>query len=230
MHKFKDDYLDKEFLNIIVNKKNTLKEIHKNIYYGKIFNDKFLDLIINLIDNYESSLDNNSEIHANSMHENAIPFSNLNLNQCINDFIKNYFTKIANLLYPDRFKKKFDGIHSYVVRYGDNYDRNLGFHVDDSLITINLCLKNDSKGSELCFSGIRCPLHIDTPSMKNEKKIITHEKGFAVIHDGKNRHHINDIYSGERYNLIIWCQDKEEKFNWFNSLENNKCLDFCEYK
>ena len=75
------------------------------------------------------------------------------------------------------------------MRYGDNYDRNLGFHVDDSLITINLCLKNDSKGSELCFSGIRCPLHIDTPSMKNEKKIITHEKGFAVIHDGKNRHH-----------------------------------------
>ena len=41
MHKFKDDYLDKEFLNIIVNKKNTLKEIHKNIYYGKIFNDNF---------------------------------------------------------------------------------------------------------------------------------------------------------------------------------------------
>ena len=122
-----------------------------------------------IIDNI--TLDENSEIHANSMHENAIPFSNLSLNQCINDFIKNYFTKIANLLYPDRFKKKFDGIHSYVVRYGDNYDRNLGFHVDDSLITINLCLKNDSKGSELCFSGIRCPLHIDTPSMKNEKKI-----------------------------------------------------------
>ena len=125
--------------------------------------------------------------------------------------------------------KKIDGIHSYILRYGANYDRNLGFHVDDSLITINFCLKNDSKGSELCFSGIRCPLHIDTPSMDNEEKIITHEKGFVVIHDGKNRHHINDIYSGERYNLIIWCQDKEEKENWFNSLQNNKCLDFCEY-
>ena len=46
------------------------------------------------------------------------------------------FTKIANYFIPDRFKK-IDGIHSYIVRYGDNYDRNLGFHVDDSLITIN---------------------------------------------------------------------------------------------
>ena len=212
MYKVKDNYLDEDFLSILINNKNTFKEISKNIYYGKIFNDLFLELIINSIEKFESTLDENSEFHANSMHENAILVSDLNLNYFINDFINNYFTKIANLLYPDRFKK-IDGIHSYIVRYGDNYDRNLGFHVDDSLITINFCLKNDSKGSELCFSVIRCPQHIDTPSMDNEEKIITHEKGFAVIHDGKNRHHINDIYSGERYNLIIWCQDKEEKEN-----------------
>ena len=39
MYKFKDNYLDEEFLSILINKKNTFKEISKNIYYGKIFND-----------------------------------------------------------------------------------------------------------------------------------------------------------------------------------------------
>ena len=75
---------------------------------------------------FESTLDENSEFHANSMLENAILVNDLNLNYFINDFINNYFTKIANLLYPDRFKK-IDGIHSYIVRYGDNYDRILVF-------------------------------------------------------------------------------------------------------
>ena len=32
----------------------------------------------------------NSEVHANSMHENAILISNLNLNYFINDFINNF--------------------------------------------------------------------------------------------------------------------------------------------
>ena len=49
----------------------------------------FCDLGNGIWDDAEfyTDLDENSEIHANSMHENAIPFSNLSLNQCINDFI-----------------------------------------------------------------------------------------------------------------------------------------------
>ena len=68
MYKFKDNYLDEEFLSILINNKNTFKEISKNIYYGKIFNDLFIELIINSIENFESTLDENSPHYSDQAH------------------------------------------------------------------------------------------------------------------------------------------------------------------
>ena len=230
VHKFNPNYLDTEFLKKLQNKRSALQEEHNNIYFGKIFNDKFLKLVMDKIKNYELNEKEFPFKTANSMHRNAISVSELGLNKFLSDFVNNYFFKFAKLLYPERVKKnRFDGIHSYIVRYGDGYDHYLDFHVDDSLVTLNLCLNEGFLGAELNFKGERCPIHIDTPSLKNEEFNINHEKGFVVIHDGKNRHYVNNIIEGKRYNLIIWCQDEDEKINWYNSLKTKTCLDFCNY-
>jgi len=50
-----------------------------------------------------------------------------------------------------------------------------------------------------------------------------------ILHDGKNRHYVNSIEAGERYNLIIWCQSRDENLEWFNALQNYECMDFCNY-
>ena len=185
---------------------------------------------MNEVKAYELHEKERSYTYANSMHSNAIPISELGLEDFLYDFVTNYFSMVAKLLYPKRFNKnKFDRIHSYIVRYGDDYDHYLDFHVDDSLVTLNLCLNDGFSGAELNFKGERCPIHIDTPCFKNEEFKITHKKGFVVVHDGKNRHYVNNIIEGKRYNLIIWCQDEDEKITWFNSVKNKTCLDFCNY-
>ena len=82
---------------------------------------------------------------------------------------------------------------------------------------------------DIVFEGIRCPIHVDTLHKSNEKVSIRHKKGFMILHDGKNRHYVNSIEAGERYNLIIWCQSRDENLEWFNALQNYECMDFCNY-
>ena len=50
-----------------------------------------------------------------------------------------------------------------------------------------------------------------------------------VLHDGKNRHYVDSIEEGERYNLIIWCQNNDENTEWHKAQENHECLDYCDY-
>lgn len=37
-----------------------------------------------------------------------------------------------------------------------------GFHVDDSEVTLNVCLGNQFSGGELFFRGVRCDNHVNT--------------------------------------------------------------------
>jgi len=82
---------------------------------------------------------------------------------------------------------------------------------------------------DIVFEGIRCPIHVDTLHKSNENVSIRHKKGLMILHDGKNRHYVNSIEAGERYNLIIWCQSRDENLEWFNALQNYECMDFCNY-
>lgn len=38
----------------------------------------------------------------------------------------------------------------------------LGFHVDDSEVTLNVCLGKHFTGGELFFRGVRCEKHVNT--------------------------------------------------------------------
>lgn len=39
-----------------------------------------------------------------------------------------------------------------------------GFHVDDSEVTLNVCLGKQFSGGELFFRGVRCEKHVNTES------------------------------------------------------------------
>lgn len=99
-------------------------------------------------------------------------------------------------------------------------------HVDDSEVTLNVCL-----GKE--FTGVSCEKKIrrkviciytnfrmlggtlnfyggkGDPSEKKEDFEFFHEKGTAILHSGKHWHEANKIKSGERCNLILWCRSSK---------------------
>ena len=163
------------------------------------------------------------------MHQMSIPTDKLNLKEEIDDLVNIYLNKISSSLFPNRYFFKFDSIHSYIVHYLESGDIDLDFHVDDSLITFNICLNDNFEDSNIIFEGPRCPKHLGSYSDTKEIFKIKHRKGYAIIHDGKNRHRVDKIISGERFNLIIWCQNNDEYKNWFNALNEFQCLDFCNH-
>lgn len=55
---------------------------------------------------------------------------------------------------------------SYLPKWGLNLNSStfVGFHVDDSEVTLNVCLGKEFSGGELFFRGTRCDKHVNTGS------------------------------------------------------------------
>ena len=57
---------------------------------------------------------------------------------------------------------------SYVIFwlvYKSNTSEFLGLHVDDSEVTLNVCLGKHFSGGELFFKGVRCDKHMNTEAL-----------------------------------------------------------------
>ncbi|KAG8639154.1 2-oxoglutarate and iron-dependent oxygenase domain-containing protein CP2 isoform X3 [Manihot esculenta] len=92
------------------------------------------------------------------------------------------------------------------VEYGVDRDVELGFHVDDSEVTLNVCLGKQFYGGELFFRGVRCDKHVNSETQPEEILDYVHVPGRAVLHRGRHRHGARATTSGHRCNLILWCR------------------------
>ncbi|KAG7032533.1 putative PKHD-type hydroxylase, partial [Cucurbita argyrosperma subsp. argyrosperma] len=105
-----------------------------------------------------------------------------------------------------------DSHHGFVVEYGIDRDVELGFHVDDSEVTLNVCLGKQFSGGELFFRGIRCDKHVNTETQSEEIFDYFHVPGHAVLHRGRHRHGARATTSGRRVNLLLWCRRELKKY------------------
>ncbi|KAB2077991.1 hypothetical protein ES319_A06G129700v1 [Gossypium barbadense] len=81
-----------------------------------------------------------------------------------------------------------------------------GFHVDDSEVTLNVCLGKQFSGGDLFFRGVRCDKHVNTETQSDEILDYSHVPGRAVLHRGRHRHGARATTSGQRFNLLLWCR------------------------
>nr|XP_025676306.1 uncharacterized PKHD-type hydroxylase At1g22950 isoform X2 [Arachis hypogaea] len=80
------------------------------------------------------------------------------------------------------------------------------FHIDDSEVTLNICLGKEFSGGELFFRGARCDAHVNSDSQLEEIFDYSHVPGQAILHSGRHRHGAKATVSGKRMNLILWCR------------------------
>lgn len=64
-----------------------------------------------------------------------------------------YYFGTTNMLY---------GIIVSLLNYSSSMF--VGFHVDDSEVTLNVCLGKQFTGGELFFRGVRCDRHVNSPT------------------------------------------------------------------
>ncbi len=144
----------------------------------------------------------------NSMHEHGAMLEGLGMTGVVDDLLD--AAPGLRLLLEERFAdvggKAIDAHHSYFVDYGRGGDEDLGFHVDDSEVTLNLCLGETFSGAELVMMGRRCDRHRQTAVMAHEELEISHEPGTLVVHAGRHRHRVDPIRRGRRRNLIAWLR------------------------
>lgn len=222
-----------KYLKSLTNKESsfftqTFVAMGENVFCGEILNHEFCEFTVNLVKEHNHN-NNKSKNLTNSMHYCAVSTNELGMKKFVDSFAKNILENVVNSLFLNKTKIHFDSIHSYIVRYGAKHDQELGLHVDDSIVTMNLCLNDGFSGSDLILNGTRCPIHLDANNLNDKEICIKHKKGSTILHAGKNRHYVTPIEKGERYNLIVWCQNKKEKKQWFEALKNNHCLDYCEF-
>jgi len=148
-----------------------------------------------------------AEENPNSMHSHGVSFAALGIDDCFAALRRTWIAPLARALLQPFAGNALDAHHGYLVEYGRAFDEDLGFHVDDSEVTLNLCLGEDFDGSELMLLGLRCDTHRNGRILRSEEVAIDHAPGWAVLHAGCLRHRVEPIRRGRRTNAILWCRD-----------------------
>ena len=145
----------------------------------------------------------------NGMHGYGVILDQIGFESLLQELTTRWLGPLATRLFPEHAGDRLDEHHGFLADYGQGRDQELGFHVDDSEVTLNLCLGERFTGSELVFRGLRCARHLQTEEEEGEVFAYEHEPGVAVLHAGMHRHQVQPVRSGRRRNLILWCRSSQ---------------------
>eukprot|EP01104_Vermistella_antarctica_P007013 TRINITY_DN1773_c0_g1_i2.p1 TRINITY_DN1773_c0_g1~~TRINITY_DN1773_c0_g1_i2.p1 ORF type:complete len:379 (-),score=68.06 TRINITY_DN1773_c0_g1_i2:42-1178(-) len=167
----------------------------------------------------------------NSMNRYGAILDHFGFKAAMNDLMTTVVEPFARFLFSDTISTseshdttlQLDEHHAFVVEYEVGKDTSLDFHVDDSEVTLNLCLGDTFQGGDLFFGGVRCESHQSTTAvLPNEAFDFQHVLGRGLIHLGKHRHAAKHITAGRRMNLILWC--RSQKYRQSLKERRRRCL------
>jgi len=140
----------------------------------------------------------------NSMNNYGVVLDSIGFRGLMQELMEKYITPFSRFLFAAWNGDKLSSHHAFVVRYKLGEDLELSTHVDDSDVTLNVCLGKEFTGGSLFFHGIK-----GTPSEGIENFEYVHTPGKAILHVGKHIHGAYKLTTGERINLIVWCRARK---------------------
>lgn len=158
----------------------------------------------------------------NSMHYSGVVFGPMGLAPTMTQLRTQVVDPLRAVLYTEF--DTLDDDYAFAATYGHRLDHRLGFHVDDSEVTLNVSLGNEYTGGEVVFQGRRCPLHRQEPHRPEEEFSVTVPKGHGLLHTGSHRHLVNAVM-GERRNLILWCRSSQSRAK----RDESTCPTWCDH-
>jgi len=182
--------------------------------------------ILEEVDNFENwCLRNGVTVNRpNSMNNYGAILDDFGFDPVFNEITEKIINPLAYKLYR-HIGPTCDDHHGFIVEYALKKDLALGFHVDDSEVTLNVCLGTEFGGGDLFFAGVRCQRHKHMVPTEKESFQVPHQVGRAIIHLGKHRHSATPITFGKRVNLILWNQSS--KFRTASKGSEDICPDWC---
>lgn len=188
--------------------RNIISEPSPGVYTFEMFQPRFCDLMLAEVENFERWVHETKFriMRPNTMNKYGAVLDDFGLETMLDKLMDDFIRPIAKVFFPEVGGLTLDSHHGFVVEYGLDRDVDLGFHVDDSEVTLNVCLGKQFSGGELFFRGVRCDKHVNTETQPEEILDYSHIPGRAILHRGRHRHGARATTSGHRINLLLWCR------------------------
>jgi len=192
--------------------RSLVEEVHPGVFVAELIRPEWCRALLGALDAHDQRCRAEGETPEppNSMHEYGIVLESAGLDAPMQWLATTVLSPLARELFPELAPNGLIAQHAFLADYGEGRDTDLSLHVDQSEVTLDLCLTTDFKGGELVFEGRRCFGHLDYPARTDELFEYAHHFGRAVIHAGKNRHRALPIRSGRRAQLVLWGRATSE--------------------
>lgn len=188
--------------------KSIMSEPAPGVYKFNMLQPRFCEMLLAEVENFEKWIQETKfrVMRPNTMNKYGAVLDDFGMESMLEKLMEEFIRHISKIFFADVGGYALDSHHGFVVQYGFNRDVELGFHVDDSEVTLNVCLGKQFSGGELYFRGVRCDKHMNTEALPEEIFEYSHVPGHAIIHRGRHRHGARAITSGQRINLLLWCR------------------------
>lgn len=141
----------------------------------------------------------------NSMNRYGLILNDIGLESQFDGLMRRFIQPFASLLLVrETGGCALDTHHSFMVQYMQGEDVKLDMHTDDSEVTLNVNICDEFEGAGLTFCGL-----YGSEQRRKVSRQYAHVRGRAVIHAGLHTHGADDIASGRRFNIIVWCRSSE---------------------
>ncbi|KAK4767645.1 hypothetical protein SAY86_015395 [Trapa natans] len=188
--------------------RSIMSEPSPGIFTFEMFQPRFCELILSEVENFEKWVNEVKFriMRPNTMNKYGAVLDDFGFETMLDKLMEGFVRPISKVFFPEVGGSSLDSHHGFIVEYGKDRDVELGFHVDDSEVTLNVCLGKQFSGGELFFRGTRCDKHVNTGSQPEEIFDYVHVPGRAVLHRGRHRHGARATTAGHRINLLLWCR------------------------
>ncbi|KAF5181018.1 2-oxoglutarate and iron-dependent oxygenase domain-containing protein [Thalictrum thalictroides] len=188
--------------------RSIISEPSPGVYTFEMLQPDFCELLLSEVESFEKWVQEAKFkiMRPNTMNKYGAVLDDFGLETMLDHLMNNFIRPISKVFFPEVGGTSLDSHHGFVVEYGKDRDYELGFHVDDSEVTLNVCLGKQFSGGELFFRGVRCDKHVNTDTQPEEVFDYSHVPGHGVLHRGRHRHGARPTTSGHRTNLLLWCR------------------------
>ncbi|KAL6573751.1 hypothetical protein OROHE_002210 [Orobanche hederae] len=155
--------------------RNIISEPSPGIFTFEMLQPRFCEMLLAEVENFEKWVHETKFriMRPNTMNKYGVVLDDFGMETMLDKLMEDFIRPMSKVFFPEVGGSTLDAHHGFVLEYGMDRDVDLGFHVDDSEVTLNVCLGKQFSGGELFFRGVRCEKHVNTETQSDMRFLIT---------------------------------------------------------